>query len=312
MKTRFISLLAATLLCVTAFESRAQFGIGTSFDAVNVTQSAVRDATGLRSTETRYRFTLDNTLGTPFFLNNITFDPFNLHPDIDLNFDSTEGGFFHSFGSFYSYGTLINGGDFFTSDGFLSRSGTVASTVPVGMYQFDVNFLGGLDDESFDVLATLRYELEVVERIDLTVGGVTSPNSIMTGEMTTVLMTVRNDMTTRDFIVSNQYFINGGLEMGTDDLNLVGFGGNWFDQAIAPGGSRTDTHTTWQAGVEDSPGTYTGELGITGGLHAGDQHSWNMDSPQPSVVVGVVPEPSTWALLALGAAGLAVRFRRGK
>jgi hypothetical protein len=35
-----------------------------------------------------------------------------------------------------------------------------------------------------------------------------------------------------------------------------------------------------------------------------------MDSPQPSVVVNAIPEPSMWALLALGAAGLATRFRR--
>ncbi len=312
MKTHLIPALLAAL-CVTAIESRAQFEIGASFEAVDVTQSGVRDASGMWRTETQYRFTLDNTGGSAFFLNNITFNPtVNWHPDIDLGFETTDG-FRRSFGSFYTYGTLINDGDSFTSEGFLRRFGAVASTVPVGLYEFEVDFLGGLDDASFDVLASIRYELEVVQSIDLSVGGTAMPGTISTGESMTVRMSVENNMTGREFLVAGLFFVIGGMEMEADDLNFGTFGGDWYSQPIIAGGSRTDDHTTWTAGAEDAPGTYTGTaMGVIGGLYNGEKHEWIMNSPQPSVVLNAVPEPSSWALLCAGAGLLGARALRAK
>lgn len=277
-----------------------------TFDPIHSTLSALIDTSNTNGSGTGYDFLFSHSSGDPdTYINEVQLNP-GASWDTDIDLFVADWGFSYNFGSSYAFGTAISGDQFWQIDNLVTRSGSIVDVDP-GLYGFSIDVLGGLDADARETLFSVDLELEVFNRIDLTVSGVATPDTIMAGQESTVMMTVRNDMSSRNFVSTTWYFQNGGMRQGNDTLPFVGFVGNWFDQTIAPGQERTDAHTRWTANASTPLGKYDGAMGVFGGLYNGDEHVFAMN-PAPSITV-IVPEPATMAALAVGAA-LMLRRRR--
>lgn len=291
------------LASVAAFGSLAVFSFGQdTFDAKFDTLSALIDTSNTTSSSTGFDVLFSHFGSDPdLYINNMVLTPGGVWDD-DIDLSVASGQFNYNFGNTYVFGTAITGDQFWDIENVASRFGSIFN-VDAGIYDFSVDFIGGADANATDTIASVGFSLEVFDRIDLAVSGVATPDLIMIGQQTSISMTVENQMSTRDFVSTTWYYSGTGI---ASVMQNVGFFGNWFDQTIAAGGSRTDEHTRWLATATTPLGTHEGNMGVFGGLYNGDWHQFRMD-PAPSVTVAV-PEPAT--LIAMGAGLLAIRRRR--
>jgi hypothetical protein len=185
----------------------------------------------------------------------------------------------------------------------LNHNGAFSSVIPTGTYSFDASFLGGTSASATNTLYSKTFQVEIVNKIDATVGISYDTSVISPGGTSTVSATLHNNMA-RDF-VSSTWFLTG-QSSGSDQLSW-NFVGDWFDKTVVGGGSRTDLHSTHTAAADQPSGTYTGSNGIVGGLYNGDQFYFGTDS---NTNILVVPEPSSVAVLLIGAIGIFCRRRR--
>lgn len=296
MSTRTLASFA--LLSVFAL-STAQ-----SFTMDRRIHSAVKDDSNMSFTGSNYQLDLFKAATDPdFYVNNVALTTgAGWDPDLDINSTFEFRGIFGNGGAF---GTLLTG-EFFDVFNLAFRSGTVASTVAEGVYDFTLEVQGGATDSSFDTLASFDLQLEVVNSINVVASGAVSDPEIFRGESSTASMTVTNNGT-RDFVSKTWYYSGDSFYNGTESLTGV-FVGNWFDQYVSGGNSRTDNHTIWTASPTQAYDTYVGNYGVIGGLHLGDDHGFRAGSPTITVAV---PEPGTLIVLGLGAVA-ALRRRRSK
>lgn len=290
----------------------AAFSLGQDVFNPNVTiLSALIDTSNLSLSQTQYSVGYSHSGSDPdTYINNVLLTPgSSWDSDIDFFVNSSEFNYVDGTGSHvYTFGTAISGDVFWDINNVVSRSGPIMN-VDAGIYDFTLDFIGGADSSASDTLASLSLQVEVFERLDLTVTGATSPDTIMAGQQSALSMTVRNDMATREFVATTWYV--SGFFSGSNSLPFVGFdfsNNGWFDTHLAPGASRTNGHSFWTANAGTALGVYEGNNGVVGGLYNGDWHFAPM-SPKPTITV-IVPEPATMAVLGIGAMALVRRRRR--
>jgi hypothetical protein len=211
----------------------------------------------------------------------------------------------------YTLGTAISGDAYWFIHNAATLFSAVDSSVTPGIYDFSLEFLGGDSNSSNGILASLPLQLEVFPFLNVSASGTATPGTISAGQQTNVSATLTNNMSSRDFVSTTWYIQGGAMQMGSDYLAFDDFAGDWFDKTVAPGDSRTDSHSIWHAAPSNPLGTYgtavgDSHLGIIGGLYSGDGFFVVLSGP----TVEVVPEPGTLALLGLAAATLVRRRRR--
>lgn len=276
-------------------------------------RSGVLDSTTMEWTGSNYGVLVTHDSADPdLFINSVTITGGTIwNPLIDFGVNLsylgfTNGGFLQGN---YTLGTAIGDDVSWTFDALAQRTGTINSDVAPGTYDFSVQMVGGHSSSATDILATFGLEIEVVSSITASVTASTSPGSVGWGESTDVSATMTN-LGARNIVTSTWYVAGFGLggpgASSDDQLILDSFQGNWFDQNIAGGASRTDLHSRWTSAVTNTPGTYSGNIGVIGGLYSGDVHAWRAN---PDVTVQVVPEPVSMIGLAAGVSMLARRRR---
>ncbi len=278
------------------------------------TRSGVLDSTGMDGTESKFGLRFDRAASdNAFYLNGINILPgsnydagLNLFTDLDYGVDNVGIGF--SQGT-YAFGTAMTGEASYFFDGLARRNGVVDGSVATGIYDFDVQVIGGETSTATDVVATFDFTLEVVNSITAMASGSMSNGVIGPGDSSTLSATLTN-MGSRDMVTTTWWvsaFAKDGNYSNSDNfLQFDSFEGDWFNQTIgANGGTRTDLHSKWSRTSTNMNGQYLGSNGIFGGLYNGDTHSWRISGD----TVEVVPEPAS--MLALSA-GVALLLRRKK
>ena len=284
-------------------------------------RSAFRDTSNLFfGGNTEYRVNLNTASGDPdLYINQINLTPgpswdsnLTLYtPSTDPNpgavntfrYNATNGT-----SGVYNLGTAISGN---THWNFASafRFGDVDPNVADGIYNTTLDIVGGADSSAMDTLASFDLTLQVIQKLDVDVTMTADPDTIGQGQGTTISMTVKNNITGADFISTSWYY-SAFANANGDNLVPGNFVGNWFDQHIAPGDSRTDLHTNWKAAANQNGGDYFGNLGVIGGLYSGDFYLVNNN---PQVKVSVIPAPSSALSLMMGVGLLApVIIRRNR
>lgn len=301
----------ALLLAAAAAHAAPSFSTGTPI------QSAVIDTSNLGGAATRFRVDLVHESADPdLYINSVNFLPgtgYDPNIGLELGLDAADPGnhpegYQYNGGQYYVLGTAITGDSFFHFEEPVRHFGAVDPSVAPGIYNFNLTFRGGDSASADELLADLALQVEVIQKLDVDAVGFTNPDPIHAGQTTTVSLTLTNHMADRDFVSTTWYYGNNGMEMPDGShLENGNFVGDWFDKHVAPGQSRTDDHTTWDATAATPLGTYTGDMGVSGGLYNGDDFSIPIS---PTVAVVAVPEPATVSLVALSPAVLLVRRRR--
>jgi len=202
-------------------------------------------------------------------------------------------------------GTLVSGQvqTYFTA---ATHFGSVDPDVPVGVYDFTLEVLGGQTDTSMDVLATWDYRLDVRPRLDLAVSGSLDKSSVSTGETVRLSMTVEN--VGSDAALTTTWYVRGGPDSAAENMDWGWeFDPGWWDVPLDPGVPVTGLHSSYVPQGWTAPGHYRTPGGVIAGFHHGDEHMVEF-SNDPGF--DVVPEPMTAGLFAVAVAGLAVRRRR--
>lgn len=260
--------------------------------------------------ENNYGFNVNNNQGSDLYINAINFLPdVNYDPNIGL-YDSgyyNAWGFGGWTGNFYTLGTAIPSGAYLNIDKALTLTGPVDPNVVNGIYDFSLEILGGNDALASDVLATIPYQIRIADGIQVSLTASASPATIMPGQTTTISTTIHNDDLVETFVTTTWYI--SSVSNGVDNLQNGQFVGNWWNQSVAAGDTLTDDHSTWDATNATSNGNYVANLGIIGGLYAGD---WYLLPVSPDPLVEVVPEPASLSLLLIGSAAMLVRRRQTK
>lgn len=206
-------------------------------------------------------------------------------------------------------GSAISGGTSINFDNIARRFWSVDSSVPIGFYDFNVDFFGGADGSENNLLGSVNFEFEVVEMIEFSTSGSATPSVIPQGGMSTASATLTNTSASRNLYTRTWYYSNNGFTMGSEQLT-GDFVGDWFGHEITPGNSRTDDHTTWAASTGQATGVYSGNYGVIGGLYAEDEHFFGVNDVTIEVTESV-PEPASLAVIGAGIAFFA-RRRRNK
>lgn len=232
--------------------------------------SGLKDVSNFTSSVTRFGFNLYNSpTDSPLYINSIDFIP---SAGYDANIALVSPGtVFNTNHGAYTLGTAIDPDTAFYLYDAVQRSGAVGATVANGIYDFNVKIKGGEDAFATDILGDIPYQICIADGVNISITGVTAmPSTIHAGQTTTVGLTVTNNDLVETFVTTSWYYVNGGMEQGVDHLENGQFVGDWFNQSIAPGGSLTGDHTTWDATAATPLGNYSPNLGITGGLYNGD------------------------------------------
>ena len=274
------------------------------------THTEMRDKSNVFIDSTNWGVSLQTSASdAPLFINNMTITP-GVGYDNNIAMQTQVGGFDYngSTKGHYNFGDAITGDNSWNFAGAF-HNGAIDASVADGVYDFSLGIIGGANNSATDMLASYNLHVDVIQKIDITTTFTANPNTILEGGTGTELsMTVTNNMTGKNFITSSWYVSGFGDGQG-NYLSFDNFTGNWFGQVISPGGSHTDTHSTWHADLNTPIGTYTGDNGVIGGAHDGDFYFMNTD--RQAVVTVLVPEPASFAVLGVGALAL-IRRRRAK
>ncbi len=296
------------LLLVTSLS----FGQDFSYSQGDI-RSAVHDDSGMSYTSSMFgvylNYSPDNP-GDSFYINEVNWaGDTGWDSLIDLQTNLSYWGFTNGVfgGNEYVLGTEISDEISWDFEGLVRRNGVIDANVAEGIYDFTVDILGGSSSTSTDLLGSFDFQIEVVDTIAAHLTASTSVTQVGYNTPFDVSTTLTNDGN-RDFLTKTWYISGFGLggSSSSEYLQFLDFEGDWFNKTIAVGSSRTDLHSSWQAANGTTPGTYIGNVGVYGGLHAGDYHSWRAT---PDVQIQVVPEPATMLGLA---AGLGTLLRRRK
>ena len=209
-------------------------------------------------------------------------------------------------GSYY-LGTPIPGGVDWSLREIASFENDWNSATPAaGIYDFTVTLRGGASATAMNALATFDLHLEVADRLDADIVASSTP-IIVAGGTSRVSIAATNRMN-RSLAITAAIMGVNGLRIDPLDPQSPGLdgseAGDWKNKVIAPGQTLTGAHSDWTTNDETVNGTYTGKLGLVGGLHYGDFY-YLYANPGPSVTVKTVqgvPEPASGVALALGAA----------
>ena len=275
-------------------------------------RSGVKDSSGMAWTQSRFGVNFSRSASdADLYLNDVVITGGAVwNSDIDLNVGLDYLGWVD--GSFvqntYAFGTALTGDMDLTFEGLVSRWGEIASTVDAGFYTFGVSLFGGGDDSTFDELATFEFTIHVIDSLRASITATLIPGSIFAGQSAAATTTFHNQ-SDYDILTTTWYVAGFGLGSSgaSDQLDFLGFDGNWFDQTIGSGESLTGAHSSWGANAGNPYGTYVGNIGIFGGLYEGDLHAWQATGANLDVVP--VPEPAT-VTLGIGALVAAWSRRR--
>ena len=232
--------------------------------------SGLKVVSNFASSDTRFGFNLYNSpADPPLYINSIDFIP---GAGYDANIAlASPGSVFSTNRGAYTLGTAIDPDTAFWLYNAVQRSGAVDAAVANGIYDFNLEIKGGDNPSATDVLGEIPYQIRIADGVNVSITAVTAtPSTIHAGQTATVGLTVTNSDLVETFVTTTWYYLNGGMEQGPNHLENGQFVGNWFDQSIAPGGSLTDGHTTWDATAGTPLGDYSPSLGISGGLYNGD------------------------------------------
>lgn len=273
------------------------------------THSQMRDKSNVLI-DTSWNINLQTSAGNPdLFINNMVITGgAGYDPLIDIQtqsggFDFNGGGANH-----YTFGTAISGDNDWNFAGAF-HNGNIDSAVADGIYDFNLDILGGGDDLASDTLASFGLHVDVFQKIDINTTMTATPGTIKEGGPgTLVSMTVTNNMTGRNF-TSKSWWVSGFGDGLGNFLSFDDFSGDWFNKVIVPGGVRTDDHSMWHAELDTPIGTYTSFNGVIGDVNEGDFIFLTAD--QQAQVTVLVPEPASFAVLGLGALAL-IRRRKQK
>jgi hypothetical protein len=168
----------------------------------------------------------------------------------------------------------VNGNGVYNSGAFqLPTSGPVA-----GPYTWTVTFNGLVDTEVMSVFAAI-------------------PNLTTTTSLVGLTLTDSATLSVGYFPTGNIVFTLVGPDGLVDATDTVTVNGN-------------ATYTTPSGFTADLPGTYTWNAMY---LPLGDMNNTQVSAIPESVIVGSsVPEPSTWAMMLFGFAGLGFAFRQSR
>ena len=214
----------------------------------------------------------------------------------------------------YAFGSAISGSADWAIRELVSFDDSYAQAPAVGIYDFSLTLRGGSSPTAAEPLAIFNLRLEVAERLD--VGIASSSTPIFDANIPShVSLTVTNNMT-RTLEITGAFVDPNGLQLDPTDPNSPSldptYTGAWENAILAGGATLTGSHTDWRTNENSASGSYTGGLGLVGGLHKGDFYYLYAD-PTTSVSVRTsqaVPEPAPMFALALGVAGLLRRRRR--
>lgn len=160
---------------------------------------------------------------------------------------------------------------FFT---FAEHVGTVPASVPIGTYSFHVTVRGGPTPDDREVVLDQKYELEVLEKLQVSLTADWQERDLPVGVGTTLTATLNNLSTDR------MVFINGvvseGFNVGEERVPTEFLTQDWFDQPLRPTATKTaplfkitPTSTTPIADIN-------GSLGFWCGPYAGDTHTLSL------------------------------------
>lgn len=263
-------------------------------------RSAVKDDATMQHSESRCGVTIQHLASDPaLYMNSVDITGgTNWNPAIDLQvgldyFGFTNGNFEQNT---YTLGTGITDDVAWNFDGLVRRSGTVTAAVAPGFYDFNVDIKGGGSSSADDVLASFNLRMEVVQSITAAASATMSPSTLGFGDISQASVNFAN--TGNRSIITETWYVSAFSLNGanTDFLTFDDFEGDWFDQTIVSGDSRTDLHSKWRATASNAIGTYDGNIGIYGGLYNGDTPSWRASG----TLLEVVPEPTSMLALVAG------------
>lgn len=292
-------------LCVLSF---AALGAAEWFQPTYPTQSAFSDVSNLTQSMTRFQFAYNHDEADPdSFINGLRFAPgAGWHADINLDL-FTWG--LSSWDGNYTFGERISGARS-TQYTLSARGGAIAPTVPVGLYGFQIEVLGGATDTATDVLATLDYSLDVRHRLQGLAWGATSPAAVGPGQTSAISMSVLN--TGSDALVTYGRY-QGWVPSGATDaifsrmnVEFDSSSGFMWSQEIAAGATATGSHSKATARANSPMGSWALYGGWVGGYYPNEWHYLPM---VPAPRVEVVPEPASLMALGIGALVL-IRARK--
>lgn len=277
------------------------------------TRTILQDYSGIGSASQGWSGRLTTDVGdSPLYINGLSvatgagFDPNILYSTpSQLDYYDVHAG---ASGT-YTFGTAIGEDQIWDIRRFLDLDTFEGTLAEQGVYDLSLTILGGADDTAQDELQTFDFHIEVADRIDATTTSTTTPITEGTS-VSNVSIGITNN-SSHTIVTTTWYYTGAGFQQDPSDPSsptLTGdFRGNWFDMAIAPGDTLSGAHSDWSLNDSSTVGSYIGTIGVSGGLHYGDDFSFR-PTPDPIIDVQAVPEPASMAALAVGA--LSLRRRR--
>lgn len=240
-----------------------------------------------------------NDSSDEIFLNSFSVNPGSSGAGL---FSVAQGNIFGSAGPFSFGGSVQPGDDLFAGgfDGFFDVS--IISPLSKGVYDLEIDILGGATASSSDVLYTMSISIEAVDGFGVSY---TAPNPVRNlgpGENTTLTLDSVNT-SNRDFFVTSQYFSWSAPLRDAFDLTFI-----TGPSLIAAGDSISADHLLAKPVPGFEGQSFTFRMGYFGGYYSDDYNF--LEGSNPVTLNSVVPEPASMISLGIAAFGLLARRKR--